>query len=183
MAGGAAVLFRKESAMRMNRGVGVLMVAVVSALWLSGVALGADKKAKAANKPAAPDPTEIITPLVPDEKPAPGVGKGKKEKGTPRDAVSIAFALPKGVVLNDKQTEAYNKLKADMEPMLRKAIEQVEQASKADKAKAAKEVKEIRTQIHTKLTEIVYMPMLEARQKFMEEAAKRGKQQPGRPRR
>jgi len=71
------------------------------------------------------------------------------------DPVAGAFALPHGVTLTDKQTEAAEKVRSQYEQKLRDAMEAVRSA-KDDKEKrdAATEVKRLREEIHREMGSI-----------------------------
>jgi hypothetical protein len=80
-----------------------------------------------------------------------------------KDPVAVAFALPKGVVLNADQQAAYDKLKQDKEPGLLQALDNVEQAQAGEeKANANKEVRKLRAEIRTAIKNILKMPLAAA---------------------
>jgi hypothetical protein len=100
-------------------------------------------------------------------------GTKSSGKAPPKDPVAIAFALPKNLTLNDKQKQAYDKLKAEWEPVYRAALENVNSTDASAKAKALKDIREAKAKIKVGLTQIVTMPVLEAQKKAQEAAKKR----------
>jgi hypothetical protein len=100
------------------------------------------------NNPAAAA-TDSSTP--PNEK-----APAKKPVASPaHDPVASAFVLPRGVTLNQDQQAAYDQLKADKEPVLRQAIEDLQSAKGNGVTQAAKKVRETRAAIHKAITDIV----------------------------
>ena len=82
----------------------------------------------------------------------PDSGHAKTAKTTKRDpllaAVERAFSFPHGTDLSAKQKDALKKLRSDLEPKLRAALEKAEKATDAtDKNAAASDVKKIRKDI------------------------------------
>jgi hypothetical protein len=90
---------------------------------------------------------------------APSDGHSSTAAASPaRDPVASAFALPKGVVLSPQQKTAYDQLKQEREPILRKAIDQVHESKGEAMLKAAREVRDQRAEIRTKIDEILNTP-------------------------
>jgi hypothetical protein len=165
--------------------VGVMGVLLVFG-WCVGRPAAAERKAK--EKAAESDPDDA--PL-PGEKPgakAKDVDKGEKEdveKEEPllkkkssstknaagKDPVEAAFALPKGVKLDNlshKQKDAYEKLKADKGPALRDAMDKMKSGSSEEKRTAGKDIKKLREDIKV----AIYNILTEEAQKAAAEAAK-----------
>jgi hypothetical protein len=114
----------------------VLVVAVV-VMW-------------AGRLPAADGPEGLEKPAPKEEEPAVKETplEPKSPRGTAkRDPVAEAFVLPHGVSLLPRQEEAFAKLKDDMAPVLRDALEKVRTTEGGEKLRAIKEVKQIREQI------------------------------------
>jgi hypothetical protein len=123
----------------------LLMAAV--ALGAFATALAADGKA---TKPASPavqnDKSSDVPSLEPDS------GHSKTAKNAKHDPTSAAldkaFAIPHSADLSVKQKDALKKLRTDLEPKLRAALEKAEKATEtADKTAAASEIKKIRKDI------------------------------------
>ena len=118
-------------------------------------------------------------PAAEDE---PGFGplppKGERPRATPaeraaalkKDPVQMAFALPPGLVLTPKEFEYAAKVRNQLEPPLRDALERIKTSTdQKEKLKAVKEVKAIKQQIQAAIFTIV-----QARQAaMMKEYAKR----------
>jgi hypothetical protein len=87
------------------------------------------------------------------------VAVAKKDTHAKKDPLADAFVLPKGVVLRADQQTKFDKMKEEMEPKLRDALAQVEAAASAtEKSKAGTGVKTVRTEIKTKIAQIVREP-------------------------
>jgi hypothetical protein len=141
------------------------------------------EKSNTKEKPAAKEkPTEFIDVEGPagTEK----VGPGGKTKGKARDpisaAVAKAFELPPNWQLDAKQLEEYNKLKSDLEPQLRKALEGLDEVRKgkdsAAKAKAGKELADVKKQVKDQKDQLLgkfYQEAMAQRAKQAEEYKKK----------
>jgi hypothetical protein len=86
---------------------------------------------------------------------SPGADAAKKPAS--KDPTASAFALPNGVTLNAKQQAAFDQLKADKQPELQQAIDDL-QSSKTASGKAAKKVRDLRAEIRKKINDIIYTP-------------------------
>jgi len=137
----------------------LLMLAAVLGTFGRALAAG-DKAGKLGS--AAADQAKAEAP--PNEKPSdvpslePDSSRAKSAKTSKRDPTASAFAVPHGTELNAKQKEALKKLRSDMEPKLRSALEKVQKATKgADKNSAAAEVQQIRKEIRDGIDKIIDM--------------------------
>lgn len=157
--------------MRVCTGATVALAALVLVLAGSSLLLSAERKGE--------HESPVAKTAGGDDDASPGAADhgGTSKKGAPRsarDPVASAFVLPKGVVLNSKQQQAYQKLKSENESDLRKAIDQVADADTAEaKTQAVKEVKERRTKIRAGIQEILSMPYRDDQEKSGDEYAKR----------
>ncbi|MGA2616420.1 MAG: hypothetical protein ABSF26_02345 [Thermoguttaceae bacterium] len=105
-----------------------------------------------------------------DDKNAPGDNKsalGDKKEGsktkTRGDPAKSAFALPRGVVLNKKQQDAYEALKADHEDALRDAAQRLQDATDGkEETAASKELNALRAKIRAGIQDILAMPYNQA---------------------
>jgi hypothetical protein len=101
-------------------------------------------------------------------------GSATAGKTAPRDPVALAFALPKGTVLNSRQEAAYNKLKKENESPLRSALQQISRTNdKSEKAKLARQANDTRATIKTGIHEILAMPAIEAQKMAAQEYSAR----------
>ena len=89
---------------------------------------------------------------------SPGAAAGAAKKPASKDPATSAFALPKGVTLNAKQQAAYDQLKADKEPELRQAIDELQNDKSGATAQAAKKLRDLRAEIRKGINDIVYAP-------------------------
>jgi hypothetical protein len=85
---------------------------------------------------------------------APEADAAKKPAG--KDPTAGAFALPGGVKLNPKQQAAYDQLKADKQPELQQAIDDLQNSKSGATAKAAKKVRDLRGEIRNSINDIIY---------------------------
>lgn len=93
-----------------------------------------------------------------------------------KDPVAMAFTLPRGMVLTPKEYEYANRVRAQLEPRLRAALDRVENASdKNEKVKAAKEVREIKSAIQVAVNTILQQRYMAAMQEAAKQAAERRK--------
>lgn len=84
-----------------------------------------------------------------------------------RDPVAAAFAVPYGVVLNERQRSEYERLKADREPELRAAINALESATDPGaKSDNALEVRALKREIESSMRGILRMPYNEMLQAY-----------------
>jgi flagellar basal body-associated protein FliL len=77
------------------------------------------------------------------------------KKPASKDPIASAFLLPKGVKLNAKQQAAYDQLKADKEPLLQQAIDDLQSSQGGSTAVAAKKVRDLRSEIRDAINEIL----------------------------
>jgi hypothetical protein len=95
-----------------------------------------------------------------------------KTAGTEKkDPLAVVFALPKGVVLNAKQTAAYKKLKADNEGAYRTALLGIQSQSKETSNKSLKQAADLRTKIHAGIRDILAMSVVDAQNAAAQAAA------------
>ncbi len=73
-----------------------------------------------------------------------------------KDPTASAFALPKGTTLNAKQQAAFDQFKADKEPELRQAIDDLQNSKTGATAAAAKKIRDLRNSIRQKINDIIY---------------------------
>ena len=163
-----------------------LLVGVMGAAW-GGLLCAAEKDAglpfstaagaakdKDAAKDAAKDEEPSPFAPIPDHRANHDTDKKKL------DPVASAYALPRRVVLNAKQTEALKKLRDRTEKDLLAAFDEVEKAGDvAAKTAAAKKVKTLKTEIRGEIKKILDMPAAEeakrqadAMKKAMDQAQK-----------
>ena len=103
------------------------------------------------------------TPTMARRQPKMPARKKKEPAAGARDPVEMAFALPKGVVLNAAQQTAYDDLKQKHEGALRQALYDLQQANDATaKGQARKELRESRAKIRAGIQEILAMPYRDA---------------------
>jgi len=128
----------------------------IALLLLAGTAL-----------PAEDGPTR--GPLPPrDERPRATLAE--REAALKKDPVQMAFALPPGLVLTPKEFEYAAKVRNQLEPPLRDALERIKSApSEKEKLRAVKEVKAIKVQIQAAINSIIQARQME----MMKEYAKR----------
>ena len=135
---------------RNTRRFGGIVLGLVVALWLSSPAWAVNSgsqsgTAKGSSAGSASHDSHAAT------------------KGTGKDTVASAFALPKGTELNATQQKAYDRLKAKKEPELRAAVKLVANTTdKAKKIKAARDAKDVRSEIGTEIQKILAMPVVAA---------------------
>ncbi len=93
-----------------------------------------------------------------DKAASPGTDAATAKKPAGKDPTTSAFALPGGVKLNTKQQAAYDQLKADKQPELKQAIDDLQNSKSGATAQAAKKVRDLRTEIRNSINDIVYAP-------------------------
>jgi hypothetical protein len=91
-----------------------------------------------------------------------------------KDPVEMAFALPKGMFLTAKEMEYATKVRAQLEPRLRDALERVENATdKTEQLKAAKDVRQVRDEIQAAIQSIIRARYAKAAQEYAKKQAER----------
>jgi hypothetical protein len=105
-------------------------------------------------RPATANDAEDSKPAAAGADAAPShTGTGKPPA---KDPTASAFALPKGTTLNAKQQAAFDQLKADKEPELRQAIDDLQNSKTGATAAAAKKIRDLRNSIRQKINDIMY---------------------------
>ncbi len=98
-----------------------------------------------------------------DDKSALGDKKDGSKGKVRGDPGKSAFALPRGVVLNKKQQDAYDALKADNEDALRDAAQRLQDSTDAkEETAASKELNALRAKIRAGIQDILAMPFNQA---------------------
>ena len=81
------------------------------------------------------------------------------KKTSERDPVEAAFRLPRGVQLSQRQREAFEKMRGQIEPRLRKALDDLADAKdERSKRVVVKQVTQIRQEIRDEINQIVNSP-------------------------
>ena len=88
-----------------------------------------------------------------------------KKKGP----VEMAFAHPPGLIPTPKEAEFLNRVRSQLEPQLRNALDRVQNSSdKSERLKAVKEVKQIKYQYRAAVYSVLQTRYQEAMRKEME---------------
>ena len=165
-----------------NRGVRRVIAALVPMLCWTTIALGqeaSDDGSAKANHAAKADQdfdaaVQAAGKSTSGEKKEDTAGEKKEGASKPKrkgDPAKAAFLLPKHVVLNTKQQQAFDRLKAENEEPLRSAADRLQEATgPREEQEAAKAMKELRAKIRAGIQEILAMPYTDAMAK-----AQRGK--------
>ncbi len=88
-----------------------------------------------------------------------------------KDPLAVVFALPKGVVLNAKQTAAYKRLKADNAGAYRTALRGIQSQNKETSNKSLKQAADLRRKISAGIRDILAMPFVDAQNAAAQSAA------------
>lgn len=148
-------------------GIG-LVLSGLSALWLASPLWAAENCAKdKAGASAQTSKSKSTASTSAGTKSS----SSKHELKAAKDPVVVAFTLPRGVELNDKQQRAYTKLKRDNEKAYRAAVDKTTRTTDPEeKRKAAKEAHELRGKIDSGMQNILAIPVVDAQKEAIKEA-------------
>lgn len=149
-------------------GIRLVLSGLASALWLASPLWAAENCAKdKAGTSAQTSKSKSTASTSAGTKSS----SGKHELKAAKDPVVVAFSLPKGTELNDKQQRAYAKLKRDNEKAYRAAVDKTTRTTdKDEKRKAAKEAHELREKIDVGMKDIMAIPIVDAQKEAIKEA-------------